>query len=140
MGGRRVSLFGPSPFSSTFSICASVKLGRPASGGAWSAQFRMGAMGLIQMGAPWSQDSALRLPEASRGVWHSEQRATSSTRYWPLAASSVGGFALRRIVESDPAKAIKVRRKRQRYNGRRFILAPVGDKPAGMLSKGLVRM
>jgi len=78
-------------------ICASAKLGRPPSGGAWSAQ----------------------LPEASRGVWQSEQRATSSTRYWPLASSSDEGFAPRRIVESVPANGIKVRRKRQRYNGRR---------------------
>lgn len=92
IGGRKASPFGPVPSSNTFSACASVKLGNPASAGARSAQLAMGATGLIQMGAPLSQAPASSSPSGLRGVWHSGHFATSSTRYRPRSTSTfVGG-------------------------------------------------
>jgi hypothetical protein len=92
IGGRSASPFGPVPSSKTRSACASVMLGKPASAGARSAQFAMGATGLIQIGAPRSHAAASSSPSGLRGVWHSGHFATSSTRYRPRSISLfVGG-------------------------------------------------
>src|SRR5258708_14034808 len=88
IGGRKSSPFGPVPSSNTFSAWASVKLGNPASAGAWSAQFGMAATGLIQIGAPRSHAVESSSPFALRGVWHSGHLATSSTRYRPRSTSA----------------------------------------------------
>ena len=89
MGGRNISPSGPVPFSKMVANCSSVKLGRPAKGGAVSAQGCIGATGLIQMLAPCSQASVCRSPRPFRGVWHSPHIATSSTRYFPRSTSAL---------------------------------------------------
>src|SRR6266852_9242355 len=92
IGGRRGSPFGPVPSSNTFSAWAYVRPGKPASAGAWSAQFGMAATGLIQIGAPRSHAAGSNSPFGLRGVWHSGHLATSSTRYRPRSTSAfVGG-------------------------------------------------